>query len=132
MVGGEEHDYFESIGHEVLSITTGRRSPGDKETWWWWNDKVQEVINLRLRKRQSRCGKHQEGRKVDISTGRQTRRSTTKARAMNELYEELETPKGGRKMSRTAKAKDFTKNNQIKDEQGVGPLIGSWEDEGRF
>ena len=30
MVGGEEHDYFESIGHEVLSITTGRRSPGDK------------------------------------------------------------------------------------------------------
>ena len=127
MVRGEEHDYFESIGHEVLSITTGRRSPGDKETWWWWNDKVQEVINLRLRKRQGRCEKHQEGRKVDISTGRQTRRSTTKARATNELYEELETTKGGRKMSRTAKAKDFTKNNQIKDEQGVGPLIGSRE-----
>ena len=112
----------------MLSITTGRRSPGDNETWWWWNDKVQEVINLRLRKRQGRCGKQQEGRKVDISTGRQTRRSTTKARAMNELYEEMETPKGGRKMSRTAKAKDFTKNNQIKDEQRVGPLIGSWED----
>ena len=36
----------------------------------------------------------------------------------------METPKGGRKMSRTAKAKDFTKNNQIKDEQGVGPLKG--------
>ena len=89
---------------------------------------MQEVINLRLRKRPGRGGEHQEGRKVDISTGRQTRRSTTKARAMNELYDELETPKGGRKMSRTAKAKDFTKNNQIKDEQGVGPLIGSWED----
>ena len=103
MVGGEEHDYFESIGHEVLSITTGRRSPGDKETWWWWNGKVQEGINLRLKKRQGRCGKHQEGRKVDISTGRQTRRSTTKARTMNELYEELETPKGGRKMYRTAR-----------------------------
>ena len=125
MVGGEEHDYCESIGHEVLSITTGRRSPGDKETWWWWNDKVREVIHLRLRKRQGRCGKHQEGRKVDISTGRH---STTNARAINELYEELETPKGGRKMSRTAKAKDFTKNYQIKDNQGVGPLIGSWED----
>ena len=30
-------------GQGVLSITAGRRSPGDKETWWW-NDNVQEVI----------------------------------------------------------------------------------------
>ena len=27
------------VGHEVLSITTGRISPRDKDTWWW-NDKV--------------------------------------------------------------------------------------------
>ena len=38
---------------------------------------------------------------------------------MNELYEELETPEGERKISRIAMAKDFTKNNQIKDEQRV-------------
>ena len=38
---------------------------------------------------------------------------------MNELYEELETPEGERKISRIAKAKDFTKNNLIKDEQRV-------------
>ena len=30
------------VADEVLSITAGRRSPGDKETWWW-NDEVQEV-----------------------------------------------------------------------------------------
>ena len=34
------------VGHEVLSITAGRRSPGDNETWWW-NDKVQEVIKAK-------------------------------------------------------------------------------------
>ena len=45
--------------------------------------------------------------------------STAKARAMNELYEELETLEGGRKISRIAKSTDFTKNNQIKDEQRV-------------
>ena len=50
---------------------------------------------------------------------------------MNELYEELETPKGERKMSRTAKAKDLTKNNQIKDEQRVmlrnlDRIMGKW------
>ena len=38
---------------------------------------------------------------------------------MRELYEELETPEGERKISRIAKANDFTKNNQIKDEQHV-------------
>ena len=31
------------VGQGVLSITAGRRSPGDKEMWWW-NDKVQEAI----------------------------------------------------------------------------------------
>ena len=34
---------------------------------------------------------------------------------MNELYEELETPECERKISRIAKAKDFIKNNQIKE-----------------
>ena len=45
--------------------------------------------------------------------------STAKARAMHELCEKLETLEGGRKISRIAKSKDFTKNNQIKDEQRV-------------
>ena len=36
---------------------------------------------------------------------------------MNEL--ELETPDGERKISQKEKANDFTKNNQIKDEQRV-------------
>ena len=39
---------------------------------------------------------------------------------MNELYEELETPDGERKIYQMAKANDFTKNNQMKDEQRVG------------
>ena len=45
--------------------------------------------------------------------------STPQARTMNELYEELETPECERKISRIAKAKDFTKNNQIKEEHRV-------------
>ena len=45
--------------------------------------------------------------------------STPKARTMNELYEELETLECERKISPIAKAKDFTKNNQIKEEHRV-------------
>ena len=75
-------------------------------------------------------------RKEDIATGRQTRRqkssSTAKARAMNELYEELETPEGERKISLIAKAKDFTTNNQIKDKQrlvlrDMDRVTGRWK-----
>ena len=52
---------------------------------------------------------------------------------MNELYEELETPECERNISRVAKAKDFTKNNQIKEEHSVllrdlESWIRFWED----
>ena len=57
--------------------------------------------------------------------------STAKARAMNELHEELETPECERKIYRIAKAKDFTKNNQIKEEHRVllrdlDKVLGRW------
>ena len=38
---------------------------------------------------------------------------------MNELYEEMETPEGERKIYLIAKANDFIKYNQIKNEQRV-------------
>ena len=57
------------IGHEVLSITAGRRSPGDKETWWW-NDKVQEVITAKKEAMED-VGNI---RKAGIDIGRKTRR----------------------------------------------------------
>ena len=49
---------------------------------------------------------------------------------MNELYEEMETPECERKISRIAKAKDFTKDNQIKEEHRVllrDRILGRWK-----
>ena len=73
---------------------------------------------------------HREGKRAEIATGRQTRLAkkavaTNKALAMNELYEELETPEGERNICGIAKArykatKDFTKNNQIIVFKGPG------------
>ena len=71
-----------------------------------------------------------------IATGRQKggkeNSSTTKTLAMNELYEELETPQDERKISRIANAKDFTKNSQIKDKQravlrDLDRIMGKWK-----
>ena len=56
------------VGQEVLTITAGRRSPGDDETWWW-NDKLQEVI-----KAKKEAMKMWETSVRQIATGRQTRR----------------------------------------------------------
>ena len=91
-------------------MTTGRSPPGDKETWWW-NDKVQEVI--KAKKEGNRIhGKHHQA----VSTANEL--------AMNELYEELETPEGERNIFRIAKArdkatKDFTHVKHTKNAHGV-------------
>ena len=61
------------VGHEVLSITIGRRSPRDKDTWLW-NDKVQEVIKA---KKESMTMWETSVRQ--IATGRQTRRANKDA-----------------------------------------------------
>ena len=75
------------------------------------------------------------GRQRQLHTGKQDGKessSTAKARAMNELYDELETPEGERKISRVAKAKYFAKNNQLKDGQRVvlrdlDRIMGTWK-----
>ena len=56
----------------------------------------------------------------------------SKGASMNELYEELETPECERKISRIAKAKDFTKNNQVKEEHSelsrdLDKILGRWK-----
>ena len=116
------------VGQGVLSITTGRRSSGDKETWWW-NDKVQDVIKAM---REARKMWETSGRQEGSYSYRQANKAAKKTVAMNELYEELETPEGERKISRIAKAKDFIKNNPIKDEQRVvlrdlDRIMGRWK-----
>ena len=50
-------------------MTTGRRPPGDKETWWW-NDEVKDAI--RAKKYATRCGKHQRQEERETVIGKQT------------------------------------------------------------
>ena len=47
------HDWWDEssmvilrAGQEVLGMSTGRRPPGDKETWWW-NDDVKDAIRAK-------------------------------------------------------------------------------------
>ena len=86
------------VGQEVLGMTTGRRPPGDKETWWW-NDKVQEVIKAKkVAKKIWDASRRQEDKDRYRQANKAAKKAvaTTKALAMNELYEELETTEGER------------------------------------
>ena len=113
-------------GQEVLGMTTGRRPPGDKETWWW-NDEVKDAIRAKKEaKKKSDASGRQEERDIYRQANKEAKKEVarSKAHAMDEVYKELETPEGERKIYRIAKAldksaKDFTQIRQIKDEQGV-------------
>ena len=115
------------VGQEVLGMTTGRRPPGDKETWWL-NDKGQEVIKAKkVAKNIWETSRRQEDKDIYRQANKAAKKAvaTNKALAMNELYEELETPEGERKIFRIAKAarykvsKDLSHMKQIKNEHGV-------------
>lgn len=113
-------------GKEVLGMTTGKRPPGDKETWWW-NDEVKDAIRAKkeAKKKWETSGKHEDRdsyRQANKEAKKEVARSKTQA--MDEVYGELGTPEGERKIYRIAKArdkstKDFTQIRQIKDGQGV-------------
>ena len=82
------------VGQQVLGMATGRRPPGAKETWWW-NDKVQEVIKAKkVAKKiwETSRRQHDKDRYRQANRAAKKAVATTKALAMNELYEELETP----------------------------------------
>ena len=120
-------------------MTTGRRPPGDKETWWW-NGKVQEVIKAKkMAKNIWETSRRQEDKDIYRQANKAAKKevATNKALAINELYEELETQEGERKIFRIAKArdkasKDFSHMKQIKNEHGVilrdlDMIIGRWK-----
>ena len=115
-------------GQEVLGMTTGRRPPGDKETWWW-TDELKDAIRA---KKEAKQKWDASGRQVERDIYRQANKEAktevaiSKAHAIVVVYKELETPEGERKISgyriakaRDKSAKDFTQIRQIKDEQGV-------------
>ena len=87
-------------------MTTGRRPPGDKETWWW-NDGMKDAIRATkgANKKWDASGR-QEERERDIysraNKEAQKEIARSKAHAMDEVYKELETPEGERKIYRIA------------------------------
>ena len=101
---------------------------------------MQEVIKAKkVAKKIWETSRRQEDKDIYRQANKAAKKAvaTNKALAMNELYEELETPEGERKIFRIAKArdkasKDFSHMKQIKNEHGVilrdlDMIIGRWK-----
>ena len=117
-------------GQNVLGMLTGRRPPGDKESWWW-NEEVKEAIRA---KKEAKKKWTTSGRQEDMDSYQQANKAAkkevarSKAHVMDEIYKGLETTEGEGKIYRIAKSrnkatKDFTQIRQIKD----GHEIVIWE-----
>ena len=114
-----------TVAREVLGMTSGKGPPDDKETWWW-NDEVAESIrNKKATKKEyylNRTVENKERLKVSNKAAKKAV-AIAKAEAREEIYEELETEEGQKKIYRIAKAKDKTAKDlthikHIKDEEG--------------
>ena len=113
------------IGEETLGRTTGKCAPDDKETWWW-NDEVQAAVKKKktLKRVWDTTG-DQRDKEVYKAAKANARRKVAqaKSRAWDEIYGELETLQGQKKLFQLAKqrnkaSKDLTQIKQMKDEQG--------------
>ena len=125
MVGGEQHGDILRAGQEVLGMTTGRRPPGDKETWWW-TDEVKDAIRAK-----------KEAKKMWETSGWQEERDSYRQANEEAKKEEARSKEGERNIYIIAKARDKSTKyckqvRQIKDEQGLvlwehGKIIERWK-----
>ena len=122
----ENSEVILRIGEEVLGKSSGRKPPNDNESWWW-NEEVQQwVKNKKEVKKMVDLSGLEQDKEEYKQAKKEERRAVAKAKAetWNEVYEELETPEGEKKILRIAKARvaasrDLTQIRHIKDNHGV-------------
>ena len=125
---------------EILGRTSGKCAPADKETWWW-NEEVQAAIKTKktLRRIWDRTGDQadkQRYKRAKVDARRKV--AQAKSRAWDDLYEELESPRGRKSLFQLAKhrnkgSKDLTRIKQMKNGQGQVLMVDEeirkrWQD----
>ena len=73
-------------------MSTGRRPPGDKETWWW-NDEVKDAIRAKKEANKWETSGRQEERVIYRQANKAAKKEVaiSKAHAMNVVHRELDT-----------------------------------------
>ena len=111
---------------EIFGKTSGKGPPDDKESWWWDEEVAECVREKKEAKKRYYAERNQANRDILRRANKVAKKAVAvaRAKAREELYEELETREGQKKIYRIAKArdrktKDLTHIKHMKDENGI-------------
>jgi len=110
---------------EILGMTSGKGPPNDKETWWW-KEEISETIKQKKITRKEYYKNRNEENEERLKTANKAAKkavAVAKAEAREEMYQELDTRGGQKKIYRIAKARDKSTKDQthirhMKDTEG--------------
>ena len=113
------------LGEEILGKTSGKTKQ-EKETWWW-DEEVQQSIQAKKAAKKALDRENTEANKTAYKDKKKQAKKTVaaaKAQAYNQLYEDMDSAEGQRKVLRIAKqrdknSKDIYQTKLIKDEEGT-------------
>ncbi|XP_063591302.1 uncharacterized protein LOC134768404 [Penaeus indicus] len=113
-----------TVGEEVLGKTSGKVKTG-KETWWWCEEVQRRIREKKEARKRSFEGQSEENRAKYKTAKREAKRAVAvaKARAYDQLYKDLDTGEGMKKVLKMAKqrdksSKDIYQAKLIKSEEG--------------
>ena len=67
-------------GQEVLGMTTGRRPPGDKETWWWNGDVKDAMRAKKEAKKKWDASERQEERDIYRRANKEAKKEVARSK----------------------------------------------------
>ncbi|XP_063600739.1 uncharacterized protein LOC134776918 [Penaeus indicus] len=121
----ENSKVIRRVAEEVLGKTSGKGMPQGKGTWWWSEEVQVKIKEKKEARRKFETSGRGDDRAAAKSANKEAKKAVAqaKARVMGEIYEELETTEGQKKIYLLAKRRnratnDFTQIKQIKDGEG--------------
>nr|XP_027232040.1 uncharacterized protein LOC113823570 [Penaeus vannamei] len=109
---------------EILGMTSGKGPPNDKETWWW-KEEILETIKQKITRKEYYKNRNEENEERLKTANKAAKKAVAvaKTETREEMYQELDTRGGQKKIYRIAKARDKSTKDQthirhMKDTEG--------------
>ncbi|KAK3856231.1 hypothetical protein Pcinc_037429 [Petrolisthes cinctipes] len=118
-------EVIKSTAEEVLGKTSGKKPRNGKESWWWCPNCKENIEKKKEMKKAYDKERTEERKAMWKDANKEAKKAVAQARAaaLQDMYEELETKEGQKRIFKLAKernrsTKDLTSIRQIKDENG--------------
>ena len=118
-------EIFRKVGEEILGKSSGKKPNKSKETWWWSPNCREAIENKKKAKKTYDRSRTDENKEIlkGAKEAAKTAVAQVRAVALQEMYENLESREGQKRIFKVAKernkaSKDMTAVKQIRDGNG--------------